>query len=159
VPPKSKRGSRGRSPHRITKPGPKPSITLAVVKRICEAYGRGVSLDGALAAEGNDKINLETWKKALAAHPEFSPHWQGARGKFLAKSMARLERSKNLKFLCWLLERRHSDLFSKRDSKPSDVPESERERNSEIPDDVWQRARELARGDARPTKEGTHGTK
>jgi hypothetical protein len=111
-----------------------------------------VPLESALAAECNDKINLETWKKALVAHPEFSPHWQGARGKFFTKAMARLERSKNLKFLCWLLERRHSDHFARRDSKPpaSDVVD----RATELPADVIERATELANQQVRPTAKG-----
>lgn len=119
---------------------------MEVVLRVCEAYGRGIPIEQALAAERNEKVNIETWKKALQSNPEFSPHWAGARGKFLADSMAKLAGAKNLKFLCWILERRHSDLFAKRDGKPSDVTPDERERSTEIPEDILQRAHQLAKG-------------
>lgn len=94
-------------------PGPKPSITLDVVLRVSERVGKGLTLRLALAAESNPKINEETWKKALSAHPEFYPHYQAAKGKFLAQAMDRLAQASDLKHLCWLLERRHSDLFAR----------------------------------------------
>jgi hypothetical protein len=112
-----KRAAAGRGKPQKSTPGPKPSITLAVVKRVSSRFARGITLKLALAAENNSKINEETWKKALAAHPEFYPHYEGAKGKFLAESMEKLAAAKDLKFLCWLLERRHSDLFA----KPSDI--------------------------------------
>jgi hypothetical protein len=86
---------------------------LDVVKRVSNRVALGSTLALALAAEGNGKVNEETWKKALQSHPEFSPHYEGAKGKFLAVAMERLQAAKDLKFLCWLLERRHAELFSK----------------------------------------------
>lgn len=125
-----------------TTPGPKPSITGEVVRRVGDRYARGVPLEEALAAEGNAKINLETWKKALAAHPEFSPRWQAAKGKFLDRATKRLAESKKLSYLCWLLERRHADLFA----RPAPVSVSVNNTNIvELPAEVIERARELAK--------------
>lgn len=102
----------------------------------------GLTLKLALAAENNDKINEETWKKALAAHPEFSPHYEAAKGKFLEQSMARLQSSKDLKYLCWLLERRHTDLFA----RPAPVEVQVNNTNIiALPEDVIERAREISK--------------
>lgn len=125
--------------------GPKPSITLDVVKRVAERFGRGIPVVEALAAECNPKINLDTWHKALQKDEKLSTHWAGARGKFLDQATRRLHYAEQEKYLCWLLERRYSDLFAKRDSKPSDVADSERARSTEIPDDILQRAHQLAK--------------
>jgi hypothetical protein len=80
---------------------------------VAERVGNGVPLKHALAAEGDSKINVDTWKKALVAHPEFRGPYEAGKGKFLEYAMRRLAAAEDLKFLCWLLERRHSDLFSK----------------------------------------------
>ena len=128
-------------------PGPKPSITLKVVKRVSKRFGSGVPLEQALAAECNPKINLETWKKALQAHPELSPHYEAAKGRFLAESIEKLQDAKDLKFLCWLLERRHSDLFA----KPAAVSVSVNNTNivAGLQDDVLVRAQQIAREQAK----------
>ena len=135
-------------------PGPKPSITLAVVKRVSKRVAMGSTLALALAAEGNGKVNEETWKKALQSHPEFSPHYEAGKGKFLAGAMARLEKSKNLKFLCWLLERRHADLFAR--PAAVNVSVANTTHINGCPDDVLERARAIARSDAKGP-EGTQG--
>lgn len=132
-------------------PGPKPSITLDVVKRVAARYGMGVPLVDALAAEGHAKINLETWKKAMGAHPEFSPHWEAARGKFLADAMRRLVESGELENLRWLLPRRYPELFA------APAPVAVNVSNTtivELPADIVERAREYSN----KTK-GTDGTK
>lgn len=105
-----------------------------------ERVGRGMPLRMALETEANPKINEDTWKKALKAHPNFSPHYQAARGKFLDASMRRLEEADDLKHLVWLLERRHSDLFGKRE------PETQVNVTNQvaIPADVLARAKEIA---------------
>lgn len=114
-----------------------------MVKRVADRYAIGLTLKLALAAENNPKINEETWKKALAAHPELSPHYEAAKGKFLEKSVRRLAKAKELKHLCWLLERRYSDLFARPEPAPVQV------NNTNIvglPEDVIERAREYSKG-------------
>lgn len=128
------------------KPGPKPSITVAVVKRVGERFARGVPLEHALSAEANPKINIETWKKAMASNGELSPHWQAAKGKFVDWATKKLATSKQLKFLCWLLERRYPSDFA----KPASVSVSVNNTTniSGVPDDVLGRARDIARAEA-----------
>lgn len=120
--------------------GPKPSITLEVVKRVSERVGRGMPLKLALATEGNAKINEETWKKALKAHSNFPPIYEAAKGKFLDEAMRKLEEAEDLKYVCWLLERRHSDLFA----RPEPAAVVNVSQSVGIPADVIERARELA---------------
>lgn len=113
--------------------------------------GRGLTLELALAAENRATVNRETWKKALQAHPEFSPHYEAGKGKFLDRATSRLARSRNLNDLKWLLERRHADLFA----KPADVEVNVSNTNVvELPAEIVQRARELSKGTG-----GTKGTK
>jgi hypothetical protein len=133
-------------------PGPKPSITLAVVKRVATRIGRGLTLNLALAAENKSTINEETWKKALQAHPEFSPHYEAGKGKFLDWAMQRLAVSKELANLKWLLERRHPDLFA----RPAEVAVNVNNTTniSGLPDDVLERARVIARNQAKAPNEG-----
>jgi hypothetical protein len=114
---------------------------LEVVQRVSERYGMGIPLQDALAAEGSPTINLETWKKALAAHPELSPPYEAAKGKFLEFAMCKLRDHKNLKFLCFLLRTRRADLFS--GSAGSNGHQGESSGNG-IPDDVLERARQYA---------------
>lgn len=131
-------------------PGPKPSITLEVVARVAERYGLGIPLGEALAAEGNPTINLETWKKALSAHPELSPPYEAAKGKFLEFAMRKLRDSDKLEHLIFLLRTRRADLFA----LPAPVAVSVRQTThiASLPDDVLERARVLARAGAK------HGT-
>lgn len=134
-----------------SRPGPKPSITLAVVERVSERVGRGLTLDLALAAEGVETINVETWKKALKAHPEFSPLYQAAKGKFLDYAVMRLTASNDLHNLRWILERRHFDLFS----RPRDDGRGQGEQSggtTALPEDLLERARELAKTNAEKLK-------
>lgn len=145
---KCKPSAQPRTPKKRTKPGPKPSITLAVVKRVSIRVGIGLTLKLALAAENCATVNEETWKKALAAHPEFSPHYEAAKGKFLELSMVRLAKAEDLKYLCWLLERRHSDLFAKPEAAP--IVNVNQSVAVGIPSDVIERARELAGSDQKP---------
>lgn len=128
-------------------PGPKPSITLPVVKRVSARIGRGLTLKLALAAECCATINEETWKKALQAHPEFSPHYEAGKGKFLDAAMLRLAQSKETADLKWLLERRHADLFA----RPAEVSVSVNNTTtvSGLPDDILQRAQIIARSEAK----------
>lgn len=72
----------------------------------------GIPLQEALAAEADPKINLETWKKALAAHPELSPPYEAAKGKFLDYAMRKLKDSEKLEHLIFLLRTRRPDLFA-----------------------------------------------
>jgi hypothetical protein len=141
--PKSKHARR-RAPRAKRAPGPKPSITLAVVLRVCDRVAVGSTLKLALAAECVATINEETWKKALKAHPEFYPHYEGARGKFIEAACRRLAADEDTKYLCWLLERRHGDLFHKSDPPPAVVNVSQ---HVGIPADVLERAREVAKTD------------
>ena len=131
--------SGGSQQRKRSRPGPKPSITRAVVRRVSDRVARGLTLALALAAEGNSTINVETWKKALGAHPEFSPLYEAGKGKFLERATRRLAESDQLKHLCWLLERRHPDLFR----KPADVVVNNDVR-VELPADLLERARDLA---------------
>lgn len=125
--------------------GPKPSITLEVVKRVSERFGLGVPLHEALASECNPKINVETWKKALAAHPELSPHYEAAKGKFLEDAMRRLASEEDAKHLEWLLERRYPELFARRG--PDVAVSVSNNVSLAIPSDVLERAREIAKSD------------
>lgn len=102
----------------------------------------GSTLELALASEANSKINLETWKKALSAHPQFSPLYRAAKGKFLDKSMRRLAEHADAKYLCWILERRFSEMFAKPEPPSAVVNVSQQ---VGIPADVIERARELAK--------------
>lgn len=133
-------------------PGPKPSITLAVVKRVASRIGRGLTLKLALAAENKSTINEETWKKALQSHPEFSPHYDAGKGKFLDKATQRLVRSKELANLKWLLERRFPDLFA----RPAEVSVSVNNTThiSGLADDVLEQARIIARAEAKVNEKG-----
>jgi hypothetical protein len=132
-------------------PGPKPSITLAVVKRVAARVGRGVPLEHALAAENKSTINKETWKKALAAHAEFSPLYAAGKGKFLDSATKRLAESSESADLKWLLERRHPDLFA----RPAEV--SVEVNNSTtitgLNEDVLEQARIVARSQAKASHE------
>lgn len=127
--------------HRVPR-GPKPSITIEVVQRVSERFGRGVPIKEALEAESHPKINLATWHKALQAHPELSIHYKAARGKFLDEALARLARDENTARLCWLLERRYSDLFAA--PAPINVNVAQQTVIAGVPDDILQRAREFA---------------
>jgi hypothetical protein len=80
---------------------------------VSSRVGRGLTLALALSAENVPTVNEETWKKALQSHPEFSPHYEAGKGKFIDSAVQRLAAHKDAKFLCWLLERRHSDLFAR----------------------------------------------
>ena len=104
--------------------------------------GRGLTLKLALAAENKLTVNEETWKKALAAHPEFSPHYEAGKGKFLDWATERLAKSSELQNIRWLLERRFPELFA----RPAEVSVNvENNVSVAIPDDVVRRARELAK--------------
>lgn len=103
----------------------------------------------ALAAESNAKINEETWKKALAAHPELSPHYEAARGKFLERSMQRLVDSEELSNLRWLLERRYSGLFPRPAALDIEV-NANASASAGIPEDVLRRAQEISRSEVVP---------
>lgn len=117
-----------------------------------ERFARGLTLKLSLAAENNLKINEETWKKALAAHPNLSPHYEAAKGKFLAEAMEKLVNATDrfgtpqLTYLCWLLERRHSDLFA----RPAEVSLSVNNTTniSGLSNDVLDQARAIARAEA-----------
>lgn len=133
---------------------------MDVVRRVAKRYGRGVPLPEALAAEGNPKINLESWHKAIQRDDKLSTLYASARGQFLDEAVAKLAASDNLKYLCWLLERRHSADFAKRDSKPSEQGDGERQRATEIPEEILQRATELAKAGLgkHPTSNAQHPT-
>jgi hypothetical protein len=137
--PKPRKGRRKR-------PGPKPSITLAVVKRVSERFGRGLTLEQSLAAEEVSTINLETWKKCLQAHPEFSPHYEAAKGKFLDVATRRLAEAQDLKFLTWLLERRYSKMFA-RPAENDITVNATANATAGIPADLVERARAVVEGD------------
>lgn len=97
----------------------------------------------ALAAECKPKINLDTWEKALKKHQNFRSIWEAAKGKFLDEAMRKLAAAEDLKYVCWLLERRHSDLFA-RPAESSTTVSVSANASVGIPADVLERARELA---------------
>lgn len=129
--------------------GPKPSITLEVVERVSQRVGMGMPLHMALETEGNRKVNPSTWQKALKAHPEFRPIYTACKGKFLDYAMRKLAESEELKHLCWLIERRHSDLFARPEPAPAVVNVSQSNTVVSLPDDVVQRAREIANAEVK----------
>lgn len=92
----------------------------------------------ALAAEQAATVNEETWKKALAAHPELQTPYEAGKALFLAEATRRLAQSEELANLRWLLERRHSDLFAKRE------PDFVANVSVGLPPEVVERARKLA---------------
>jgi hypothetical protein len=112
--------------------------------------GLGLTLKLSLAAENHEKINEETWKKAIAAHPEFSPHYEAAKGKFLEGAMRRLAASEELAHLKWLLERRHSDLFGRPPEQSVCVTNNV---SVELPADVLERAREYSQASTQGPKD------
>lgn len=146
------KGKQSKVRRRATRPGPKPSITAAVVRRVAKRYGLGIPLQEALAAEGNPTINLETWKKALAAHPELSPPYDAAKGKFLEFAMVKLRDSRNLKFLCFLLRTRRPDLFAEPAAVSVNV--SQQTTIAGLGEDVLERLRAAARENAKGTDAG-----
>lgn len=114
-----------------------------MVKRVSRRVGRGLTLELALAAEGKAKVNLETWKKALQSHPQFSPHYEAGKGKFLDRATQRLAEKGDNADLKWLLERRHPDLFARPDQQAS--VRVENHTTIQLPDELIERARELAK--------------
>jgi len=118
-----------------------------VVGRVSDRVARGLTLALALAAEEQDKINVETWKKALQAHPEFSPRYEAGKGKFLEWATQRLAESKDLANLRWLLERRHAGLFARPDLQLE--LRGSASVNVSIPEPVLQRALEIAHAESR----------
>lgn len=118
-----------------------------MVKRVANRIGRGLTLQLALAAENKPTINIDTWKKALVAHPEFSPHYEAGKGKFLDLATLRLAKSKETADLKWLLERRYAHLFA----RPAEVTVEVNSTTtvSGLPDDVLEQARIVARSQAK----------
>lgn len=104
----------------------------------------GIPLKEALAAEANAFINLETWKKALARHPELSPPYEAAQGQFLEKSMRRLYELDDIKFL---LRCRRPDLFAEPARVAVNV--SQQTTIAGLGDDVLERLRAAARENAK----------
>lgn len=90
-----------------------PRITLEVVQRIADRVSVGVPLDLACAAEGDRRINPESWEKALKRKPQFAGYFHQARARFIEKAIRQFSDSDDLRWLSWLLERRHGDLFSR----------------------------------------------
>lgn len=119
--------------------------------RVSERVARGSTLALALAAENCGTVNLDTWKKALKAHPEFSPQYEAAKGKFLEWATVRLAEAKDLVNLRWLLERRYSDLFSRPDIalEVNATANAGVTANLSIPEQVLQRALEIAHGESK----------
>lgn len=147
----AKQHRRRKKPAPKQKPGPKPSITVEVVRRVSERVAAGLTLALALHAEQVATVNEETWKKAVAGNADFKAIYEGAKAKFLEEAVLRLSQAKELKYLCWLLERRHSEMFRKPDADRVVVNQSV---SVGIPDEVLQRAREIA---AREHKDHTDG--
>ena len=118
-----------------------------MVKRVSNRVGRGLTLALALAAETSATINVETWKKALQTHPEFSPHYEAGKGKFLDWATHKIVTRGEFADLRWLIERRHADLFA----RPAEVSVSVNNTTniSGLPDDILERARTAARAMAR----------
>jgi hypothetical protein len=139
---------------KVCTPGPKPSITAEVVQRVSDRVGRGMPLKMALEAEAQPKINVETWHKAIQGSETFRAVYDAGRAQFLDAAMARLAAADELKYLCWLLERRHSDLFAKRE--PEVVVNNTNVHNA-IPEDVYKLAKEIAQRDAKVRSEGGTG--
>lgn len=103
-----------------------------------------MTLELALATEAVPTVNVETWKKALKAHPEFSPHYEAAKGKFLDESMQRLVAANDLKNLRWLLERRHWEMFGENATKGTNPTNH----NGEVlSDEMIERARQIVAED------------
>jgi hypothetical protein len=138
-----------------------------VVKRVSERVAIGLTLELALATEGVATVNVETWKKAIKAHPEFYPHYQEAKGKFLEMAMRRLAESDELTHLKWLLERRFFDLFGRPESQAGTGnitgSASVTVNNTVavgIPEDVMERSREIMAEEMAkltPKKPDSHG--
>jgi hypothetical protein len=112
-----------------------------VVQRVSDRVGRGLTLALALAAEDCATVNLETWKKALQAHPEFSPRYEAGRGKFLDYALTQLAASPDLANLRWLLKHRFPDLFPR---DPDLALTLHTNTSVVIPDELLQRARRIA---------------
>lgn len=114
-----------------------------------------MSLRLALAKERKATINEETWRKALGAHPDLAPAYEAAKADYLENAMRRLSNSRRLNYLCWLIERRHPDLFT----KPSAASQAAHQ-ESELPglaDEILERARAIARERAAAAGAAPHG--
>lgn len=124
-----------------------------MVKRVSNRVGRGLTLELALAAENKEGINLECWHKALQRHPDLSTHYAAGKGQFLDYATKRLAGGETAD-LRWLLERRHPDLFA----KPSEQPSVHVSNHTtiQLPEELLERARELAKEQSVPIKVG-HG--
>jgi hypothetical protein len=123
---------------RRKKTGPKPQVSQAVFVRVCEAFGHGLPLANALAAEGVPK---STWHATLNSNPVLSGLFLQARDLFLAKTCEFLADHADWRARTWLLERRFVDLFK----KPADVEVNQTTVINQLPADLVQRARELAK--------------
>lgn len=125
-----------------------------MVKRVSARVGRGLTLELALAAENRAEVNLENWHKTLQRHPELSTQYAAGKAQFLDYATGRLATGEAAD-LKWLLERRHPDLFV----KPSELPTVQVNTTVQLPEEVLERARELAKSQAVEVKVVTHESK
>ena len=123
------------------KRGRKAHITLEVVQRVADRVGLGIPLNLALLSENNPFINEGSWKMAIKRNPKFVTPYHAAKATFLEKAVRRLAEADDLRWLTWLLERRHSDLFARQPDTSINVQQS----IIGLPDDVLARARDYAK--------------
>jgi len=103
----------------------------------------GLPLEDALAKEQDPSINTESWAKAIKRHPQFSAVYNSAKGSFYDEALRRLIKDKNLKWLCWVLERRHSKDFGRTPGPTVNVTQTQEIVG--VPNELLARAREYAR--------------
>jgi len=122
------------------KRGRKRHITLDVVLRVSERFGLGLPLKMALVLEKDPCVNLESWSKALKRNPQFVPPFEAAKADFYEKALRRLVDNEDPRWLCWVLEHRHPDVFGGGETSINVTQQI-----IGIPDDVLARAREYAK--------------
>jgi len=124
------------------------TITEAVVKRVARLVAKGVPLKYALHRE-NPSVKEDAWHKAIQHNPNYSTLYERQRAEFVEAACNRLVSERDPANLRWILERRHSEFFSK--SAETLVVGIGQTTISGVPDDVLERMRVLAREQAKAT--------
>lgn len=90
--------------------GPEPKVTLAVVDRVAQRVGKGLTLEMALALEPTG-ISEDLFRKALQKDVKLSSHMARGKAEFVDKFIDAIMISDDLQHMKWLVTRRHPDLF------------------------------------------------
>ncbi len=114
-------------------------INREIVARVSDRVAHGLSLQLALAAEDHPDITEAIWSQAVKRNPRLASAPETAKAKFCEEAVRRLANHEDNKWLCWLLERRYADLFSRSGDTANNA-----QTVAGIPEDIMERAREKA---------------